>query len=166
VHCGSARLDSPVTGHHHAARGAVTGLYAACAQYTVTRRAVLETGGLPWCQPTCPVCQWHAILFNLGAPGPTTALNAVRWVGDPRRASCHRHVAGPAPLPPRGRHVAAPDPFPRGGGSGPPRPVGAVRAVMVWPSHVAAPDLPGESESAEATRELPWLHGHVEAPDL
>jgi hypothetical protein len=28
------------------ARGAVTGLYATCAQYTVTRRASLETGGL------------------------------------------------------------------------------------------------------------------------
>jgi hypothetical protein len=28
------------------ARGAVTGLYAACAQYTVTRRAALETGRL------------------------------------------------------------------------------------------------------------------------
>jgi hypothetical protein len=28
------------------ARGAVMGLYAACAQYTVTRRAALETGGL------------------------------------------------------------------------------------------------------------------------
>jgi hypothetical protein len=28
------------------ARGAVTELYAACAQYTVMRRAVLETGGL------------------------------------------------------------------------------------------------------------------------
>jgi hypothetical protein len=28
------------------ARGAVTGLYAACTQYTVIRRAALETGGL------------------------------------------------------------------------------------------------------------------------
>jgi hypothetical protein len=27
-------------------RGAVTGLYAACAQYAVTRRAALETDGL------------------------------------------------------------------------------------------------------------------------
>jgi hypothetical protein len=45
VHCGSARLGSPITGHHHAVRGAVMGLYAACAQYMVTRRAALETGG-------------------------------------------------------------------------------------------------------------------------
>jgi hypothetical protein len=58
-------------------------------------------------------------------------------------ASCHTHVAGPAPLPPHGWHVAAPDPSPEGGGSGPPRPVGAVRPVMVRPSHAAAPDLPG-----------------------
>jgi hypothetical protein len=28
------------------------------------------------------------------------------------------------------------------------------------------PNLPGESGSAGAIRELPWLHGHVEAPDL
>jgi hypothetical protein len=102
------------------------------------------------------VCQWQATLFDLGAPGPTTALNAGRWVGDPRRASCHRHVAGPAPLPLQGRHVAAPDPFPGGEGSGPPRPVGAVWPVMVRPSHVAArtslgsPGLRGLPESSPA----------------
>jgi hypothetical protein len=62
--------------------------------------------------------------------------------------------------------VVAPDPFPGGRGSGPPRPVGAAKSVMVRPSHVAAPDLPGESGSAGATRELSSLPGHVEAPDL
>jgi hypothetical protein len=62
--------------------------------------------------------------------------------------------------------VAAPDPFPGGGGSGPPRPVGTVRPVEVWPPHVAAPDLPEESGSVGATREHPCPHGHVEAPDL
>jgi hypothetical protein len=46
AHCSSARLGSLVTAHHYAARGAVTGLQAAGAQYTVTRRAALETGGL------------------------------------------------------------------------------------------------------------------------
>jgi hypothetical protein len=46
AHCGSTRLGSLVTAHHYAARGAVTGLHAAGAQYTVTRRATLETGGL------------------------------------------------------------------------------------------------------------------------
>jgi hypothetical protein len=61
------------------------------------------------------VCQWQATLFDLGAPGSTNALNAGRWAGDPRRASCHRHVAGQAPLPPQGRHVVAPDPLPGGG---------------------------------------------------
>jgi hypothetical protein len=112
------------------------------------------------------MCQGQAILFDLGAPGPATALNAGRWVGDPRRASCHRHVAGPAPLPPWGRHVVAPDPFPGEGRSGPPRPVGAARSVMVRPSHVAAPNLPGESGSAGATRELSCLPEHVGASDL
>jgi hypothetical protein len=37
---------------------------------------------------------------------------------------------------------------------------------MVQPSHVAGPDLPGESGSAGATRELSSLPGHAEAPDL
>jgi hypothetical protein len=86
------------------------------------------------------MCQWQVTLFDLGVPGPTTALNAGRWAGDPRWATCRRHVAGPAPLPLQGRHVAAPDPFLGGGGSRPPRPVGAVWPVMVRPSHVAAPD--------------------------
>jgi hypothetical protein len=44
--CSSARLGSPVTAHHYAARGAVMGLHAAGALYTATRRADLETGGL------------------------------------------------------------------------------------------------------------------------
>jgi hypothetical protein len=59
--------------------------------------------------------------------------------------------------------VAAPDPFSGGGGSGPPRPVGAVWPVMVRPSHVAAPDLPGETGSAGATRELSNFPGDVGA---
>jgi hypothetical protein len=46
AHCGSARLGSLVTAHHYATRGAVTGLHAAGAQYTMTRRAALETGGV------------------------------------------------------------------------------------------------------------------------
>jgi hypothetical protein len=58
----------------------------------------------------------------------------------------------------------------RGGGTWwhrtPSRGYGAVKPVMVQPSHVAAPDLPGESGSAEATRELSSLSGHVEVPDL
>jgi hypothetical protein len=55
---------------------------------------------------------------------------------------------------------------PEGGGSGPPRPVGAVRPVMVRSSHVAALDLPGESGFAGATRELPCLPWHAEVLDL
>jgi hypothetical protein len=62
--------------------------------------------------------------------------------------------------------VAAPNPSPEGGGSGPPRPAGAVRPVMIRPSHVAAPDLPRESGSAGATRELPCLPWHAEVLDL
>jgi hypothetical protein len=62
--------------------------------------------------------------------------------------------------------VAAPDPSPEGGGSRPPRPVGAARPVMVRPSHAAVQDLPGESGSTWATWVLPCLSWHAEAPDL
>jgi hypothetical protein len=57
------------------------------------------------------------------------------------------------------RHMAAPDPFPGEGGSGPLKPVGVVRPVGVWPPHVVAPDLPGESGSVEAAPEHPALVG-------
>jgi hypothetical protein len=76
-----------------------------------------------------------------------------RWQGQPRSylgGSTWRHRT----------------PSRRERGSGPPRPVGAVRPVEVWPPHVAAPDLPEESGPAGATREHSCPHGHVEAPDL
>jgi hypothetical protein len=92
----------------------VTGLYAACAQHTVTRHAALETGGLTVVSAYLPLCQWQAILFDLDAPSPATALNAGMWVGDPRRASCHRHVAEPAPLPPWGAARGDTGPLPEG----------------------------------------------------
>jgi hypothetical protein len=62
--------------------------------------------------------------------------------------------------------VEAPDPFLGEGRSEPSRPVGAVWPVMDRPSHVATPDLPGETGSAGATRELSSLPSGVEAPDL
>jgi hypothetical protein len=62
--------------------------------------------------------------------------------------------------------MAAPDPSPGERGPGLPRLVGAVRPAEVRPPHVAAPDLRGESRSAGATRDLPFLPGHVEAPVL
>jgi hypothetical protein len=37
---------------------------------------------------------------------------------------------------------------------------------MVWPSHVAAPDLPGEAGSAGVTRELSRPRGCAKVPDL
>jgi hypothetical protein len=51
-------------------------------------------------------------------------------------------------------------------GPGPPWPAGAGWPVMVWPSHVAVPDLPGEAGSAGVTRELSRPRGCAEAPDL
>jgi hypothetical protein len=51
------------------ARGVVTGLYAACAQYTVTRRAVLETGGLTMVS---------AYLLRVSAAGHTFLLGRAR----------------------------------------------------------------------------------------
>jgi hypothetical protein len=45
AHCYSARLGSPITGHHHT-RSAVTGLHTVRVLCAVIRRAVLETDGL------------------------------------------------------------------------------------------------------------------------
>jgi hypothetical protein len=140
---------------HHRARSAVTGLYTVRALCTVIRRAALETGGLiPWCQPTCPVCQWQAALFDLGAPGPATALNASSWRGEPQGASSRRHAAGPAPIPPQDGTWQRRTPS-RGEG-GPGRQGQSERAGLRWggPSHVAPPDLPEETGSTRATRGL------------
>jgi hypothetical protein len=98
----SARLLQATTTH---ARGAVTGLYAACAQYTVTRRATLETGGLTVVLAYLPRVLVAGHTFDLGAPSPPTRIQCGSWAG--------------VPLLPWRRHVAAPDPFPGGGGSGP-----------------------------------------------
>jgi hypothetical protein len=77
------------------------------------------------------------------------------------------HARGRAsPAPSAGVARGGTGPLPGGRGSGPPRPVGAVRPVMVRPSHAAASDLPGESGSAVVTRVLPCLTWHAEAPDL
>jgi hypothetical protein len=106
------------------------------------------------------VCQWQAALFDLGAPGTATALNAGRRVGVPQRAFSRRCVAGPSPLPLIGWHVAAPVPFPRGrGGPVPPRPVVAVWPVMVRPSHVAAPDPLGSPSPRGQPESPPALLG-------
>jgi hypothetical protein len=59
------------------ARGAVIGLYAACAQYTVIRRAAVETGGLTMVSAHLPVCQWQAILLTWAHPAHLPAFNAV-----------------------------------------------------------------------------------------
>jgi hypothetical protein len=166
AHCSSARLGPSVTGHHYAARGAVTGLYAACAQYSVTRCAVLKTGGLTVVSAYLPVCQWQAVLFDLGAPGPTTALNAGRWAGDPRRASCHRHVAGLGPLPPWGAARGGSGPLPEGRGIQTPE-AGWRGQARDGPAITrGGPGPPGESGFAGATRELSCPLGHAEAPDL
>jgi hypothetical protein len=45
AHCYSARLGSPITGHHHA-RSAVTGLHTVRVLCAVIRRAAFRTGGL------------------------------------------------------------------------------------------------------------------------
>jgi hypothetical protein len=112
------------------------------------------------------VCQWQAAPFDFGAPNAATALNAGRWRGDPQGASGRRHAAGPAPLLPLGSTWEHRTPSRGKGGPGPPRPVGAGWPVMVWPSHVAAPDLQGEAGSAGVTRELSRPRGRAEAPDL
>jgi hypothetical protein len=108
----------------------------------VIRRAALETGGLT---------AMSAYLPRVSVVGPTTALNAGRWVEDPQWASCLGHAAGPAPLPPWGRHVVAPDPFP---GKGNPGPRGQLeQSNLCWSSHHRW--QPRTSLGSPGPRELP-----------
>jgi hypothetical protein len=66
-----ARLLQAIIMH---ARGAATGLYAACAQYTVTRRATLEIGGLTVVSAYLPRVSVASHTFDLGAPSPPTRI--------------------------------------------------------------------------------------------
>jgi hypothetical protein len=106
------------------------------------------------------------MLFDLGALDPTTALNAGRWAGDPLRASCHRHVAGPAPLPPRGRRVAAPDPFLGGRGVRAPEASWSGLARDGLAITRGGPGPPWVVRIRGGYPRAPCLHEHVEAPDL
>jgi hypothetical protein len=79
AHCRSARLGSPIIGHHHA-RSAVMGLYTVRALCTVIRRAALETvlegggSGPPWpveaVRPVMVRPSHAAAPDPLGSPGP------------------------------------------------------------------------------------------------
>jgi hypothetical protein len=106
------------------------------------------------------VCQWLAALFDLDAPGPTTALNAGRWACDPRRASSRRHAAGPVPLPLRGGAWWHRTPSRGKGSPGPPSPVEGAWPVMVRSSHVAASDPQGSPGRGGNPRALlpSWVH--------
>jgi hypothetical protein len=56
------------------ARGAVMGLYAACAHYTVIQRAALEIGGLTMMSAYLPRVSVAGHTFNLDAPSPPTRI--------------------------------------------------------------------------------------------
>jgi hypothetical protein len=98
------------------ARGAVMGLHAVCLCVEHSDAPPSDQAGLPWCQPTCPECQWQAILLTWVHPAHLPAFNAVvglesreghsatgTWQSQPR--SCHGGGTGPLP---RGRGVRAP----------------------------------------------------------
>jgi hypothetical protein len=67
----SARLLQAIIMH---ARGAATGLYTACTQYMVTRRAALEIGGLTVVSAYLPRVSVAGHTFDLGAPSPPTRI--------------------------------------------------------------------------------------------
>jgi hypothetical protein len=46
------------------ARSAVTGLHVVCLRAEHSDAPLSDQAGLPWCQPTCPVCQWQSILLT------------------------------------------------------------------------------------------------------
>jgi hypothetical protein len=67
VHCFSARLGSPITGHHHA-RSAVTGLHTVRVLCVVIRRAALETDGLRGVSLPAPCVSSRPHLLTLARP--------------------------------------------------------------------------------------------------
>jgi hypothetical protein len=67
----SAHLLQAIITH---ARCPLIGLYAACAQYPVIRRAALETGGLTVVSAHLPRVSVAGHTFDLGAPSPPTRI--------------------------------------------------------------------------------------------
>jgi hypothetical protein len=67
----SARLLQAIITHEC---GVMMGLSAACAQYTVIRRAILETGGLTVVSAHLPRVSVVGHTFDLGAPSPPTRI--------------------------------------------------------------------------------------------
>jgi hypothetical protein len=108
--------------------------------------------GLPWCQLTCPVCQWQAAPFDFSAPDPATALNAGRWGGDPQRGLRPQARGGASSAPPAGQHMAAPDPFPGKGGPGAPE---AGRSGLACDGPVITRGGPGPPRGGRVRRGYP-----------
>jgi hypothetical protein len=166
VHCYSVHLSSPAAGHHHVCARCRDGTVRCLRTvYSVTTRRLGNRRAYRGVSLPASCVSGRPYFLTLARPAQQPAFKAVvglktregpsatgTWQGQLR---CH-HGGGTWQhrTPPWGR------------GSGPPRPVGAVRPVEVWSPHVAALNLPGESGSAGATREPPCLHGHVEAPVL
>jgi hypothetical protein len=96
------------------------GLHAACLRAEHSDAPPSDQVGLPWCQPTCPVCQWQAILLTWARPAHLPAFNAVvgleshegpsamgTWQGQPR--SYHGDGTWRHRTPSRGEGVQAPE---------------------------------------------------------
>jgi hypothetical protein len=166
VHCYSAHLSPPAAGHHYACARRRDGtvrclrtVFGVTTRHLGNRQAYRGVSLPTLCVSGRPY------LLTLARPAQQPAFKVVVGLKT-RERPCTMGTRQGQPCDDRGggtwRHLT----LPWGEGSGPPRPVGAVRPVEVWSPHVAAPDLPGESGSAGATRESPCLHGHVEAPVL
>jgi hypothetical protein len=97
----SAHLLQAIITH---ACGAVMGLHAACLRAEHSDTPPSDQAGIPWCQPTCPVCQWQAILLTLAHLAHLPAFNAVVGL-EPR--SCRRGGTWRHRTPSRGRGVRA-----------------------------------------------------------
>jgi hypothetical protein len=110
VPCGSARLSCYSPSLRRARRHDGTARRWRTVHGDMTRRLGNRRAYRGVSLPV-PCVSGKPRVLTWGVPGPATALNAGRWAGDPRRASCHMHVAGPAPLPPQGgtwRHQTPP----------------------------------------------------------
>jgi hypothetical protein len=157
VHCYSARLGFAYYRPSSRAQRRDGTVHNPCTVHGDTTRRLQIRQAYRGVSLPAPRVSGRPLFFDLGAPGPTTALNAGRWAGDPRRASSRRHAAGPVPLPLRGGTWRHRTPSRGKGSPGPPSPVEGAWPVMFRSSHVAASDPLGSPGPRGQPESLPAL---------
>jgi hypothetical protein len=166
AHCGSARLGSPVTGHHNARARRHDGIVRRLRTvYGDTTRRLGNRRAYRGVSLPAPCVSGRPYFLTWARPAHLPAFNAVVGLetreGPPAMGMCRA-----IPAPTAGAARGGTGPLPGGRGVRAPEAGRSDQACGGLASTRGGSDLPGESGSAGATREPPCLHGHVDAPDL